>query len=86
MSASVVVLDYGSGNIRSAVRALEHVGADVTLTADPEAALAADGLFVPGVGNFHACMAGWPPPRDRRSSTSGSPGGARCWASASACR
>ena len=58
MSASVVVLDYGSGNIRSAVRALEHVGADVTLTADPEAALAADGLFVPGVGNFHACMAG----------------------------
>ncbi|MFL6170158.1 MAG: imidazole glycerol phosphate synthase subunit HisH [Ornithinibacter sp.] len=58
MSPSVVVLDYGSGNIRSAVRALEHVGADVTLTADPDAALAADGLFVPGVGNFHACMAG----------------------------
>ena len=58
MSASVVVLDYGSGNIRSAVRALEHVGADVTLTGDPQAALAADGLFVPGVGNFHACMAG----------------------------
>ncbi|HYN67137.1 MAG TPA: imidazole glycerol phosphate synthase subunit HisH [Ornithinibacter sp.] len=58
MTASVVVLDYGSGNIRSAVRALEHVGADVTLTGDPEAALAADGLFVPGVGNFHACMAG----------------------------
>ncbi len=54
----VVVLDHGSGNVRSAVRALEHVGADVTLTADPEAALAADGLFVPGVGNFHACMAG----------------------------
>ena len=52
------MLDYGSGNIRSAVRALEHVGADVTLTADPDAALAADGLFVPGVGNFHACMAG----------------------------
>jgi glutamine amidotransferase len=58
VSASVVVLDYGSGNIRSAVRALEHVGASVTLTADPAAALAADGLFVPGVGNFHACMAG----------------------------
>ena len=58
MSPSVVVLDYGSGNIRSAVRALEHVGAVVTLTADPAAALAADGLFVPGVGNFHACMAG----------------------------
>ncbi|GAA4403203.1 imidazole glycerol phosphate synthase subunit HisH [Fodinibacter luteus] len=58
MSPGVVVLDYGSGNIRSAVRALEHVGADVTLTGDREAALAADGLFVPGVGNFHACMAG----------------------------
>jgi glutamine amidotransferase len=58
VSASVVVLDYGSGNLRSAVRALEHVGAEVTLTADPAAALAADGLFVPGVGNFHACMAG----------------------------
>ncbi|HET6968345.1 MAG TPA: imidazole glycerol phosphate synthase subunit HisH [Ornithinibacter sp.] len=58
MTASVVVLDYGSGNIHSAVRALEHVGAEVTLTADRAAALAADGLFVPGVGNFHACMAG----------------------------
>jgi len=58
MSARVVVLDYGSGNIRSAVRALEHVGADVTLTGERDAALAADGLFVPGVGNFHACMAG----------------------------
>jgi imidazole glycerol-phosphate synthase subunit HisH len=58
VSPSVVVLDYGSGNIHSAVRALEHVGATVTLTADPGAALAADGLFVPGVGNFHACMAG----------------------------
>ncbi|MEO7421310.1 MAG: imidazole glycerol phosphate synthase subunit HisH [Ornithinibacter sp.] len=58
MSTEVVVLDYGSGNIRSAVRALEHVGARVLLTGDPEAALAADGLFLPGVGNFHACMAG----------------------------
>ena len=52
----VVVLDYGSGNVRSAVRALEHVGASVELTADPEAVMAADGLFVPGVGNFHSCM------------------------------
>jgi glutamine amidotransferase len=58
MGADVVVLDYGSGNVRSAVRALERVGASVTLTADPTAALEADGLFVPGVGNFHACMAG----------------------------
>lgn len=54
----VVVLDYGSGNIRSAVRALEHVGAGVQLTADPDAVLAADGLVVPGVGAFAACMAG----------------------------
>ncbi len=58
MSPVVVVLDYGSGNIRSAVRALEHVGATVELTADRARALAADGLFVPGVGNFHACAAG----------------------------
>ncbi len=55
--ASVVVLDYGTGNVRSAVRALQHVGAEVELTADRDRALGADGLFVPGVGNFHACMA-----------------------------
>ena len=54
----VVVLDYGSGNVRSAVRALEHVGAQVELTADPDRVRDARGLFVPGVGNFHACMAG----------------------------
>jgi len=55
---SVVVLDYGSGNLRSAVRALERVGAEVTLTGDASVALAADGLVVPGVGAFAACMAG----------------------------
>lgn len=54
----VVLLDHGSGNVRSAVRALGHVGADVRLTALPEDVLGADGLLVPGVGNFHACMAG----------------------------
>ncbi|HET8600693.1 MAG TPA: imidazole glycerol phosphate synthase subunit HisH [Segeticoccus sp.] len=54
----VVVLDYGSGNLRSAVRMLERVGAHVELTADPDRALAAEGLFVPGVGNFHACLRG----------------------------
>ena len=54
----VVVLDYGSGNVRSAVRALERVGAAVDLTADPAPRLECDGLFVPGVGNFHACMTG----------------------------
>ena len=58
MRADVVVFDYGSGNVRSAVRALERVGASVTLTGDPATALECDGLFVPGVGNFHACMAG----------------------------
>ena len=55
---SVVVLDYGSGNLRSAQRALERVGAAVEVTADPAAAARADGLVVPGVGAFEACMAG----------------------------
>ncbi|WP_100464349.1 imidazole glycerol phosphate synthase subunit HisH [Mycobacteroides abscessus] len=54
----VVVLDYGSGNLRSAQRALERVGADVTVTADSSRALNADGLVVPGVGAFAACMEG----------------------------
>jgi glutamine amidotransferase len=54
----VVILDYGSGNLRSAERALARVGADVTVTADAPAALEADGLVVPGVGAFAACMAG----------------------------
>jgi imidazole glycerol-phosphate synthase subunit HisH len=54
----VVILDHGSGNLRSAERALARVGADVTVTADRDAALAADGLVVPGVGAFAACMAG----------------------------
>jgi glutamine amidotransferase len=54
----VVVLDYGSGNLRSAERALARVGADVTVTSDGRAALEADGLVVPGVGAFAACMAG----------------------------
>ena len=55
---SVVVLDYGSGNLRSAQRALERVGADVEVTSDRAAAMAADGLVVPGVGAFEACMTG----------------------------
>jgi glutamine amidotransferase len=54
----VVVLDYGSGNLRSAQRALERVGADVTVTSDVAAAAEADGLVVPGVGAFAACMDG----------------------------
>jgi imidazole glycerol-phosphate synthase subunit HisH len=55
---TVVVLDYGFGNIRSAERALSRAGADVTVTPDLAAAAAADGLVVPGVGAFAACMAG----------------------------
>ena len=52
------MLDYGSGNLRSAQRALQRAGADVTVTADADAALNCDGLVVPGVGAFAACMAG----------------------------
>jgi glutamine amidotransferase len=58
VSRRVVVLDYGSGNLRSAQRALERVGAQAEVTADPDAALDCDGLAVPGVGAFAACMAG----------------------------
>ncbi|MBF6174252.1 imidazole glycerol phosphate synthase subunit HisH [Nocardia blacklockiae] len=58
MTVSVALLDYGSGNLHSANRALIRAGADVTVTADPELALAADGLVVPGVGAYAACMAG----------------------------
>jgi imidazole glycerol-phosphate synthase subunit HisH len=53
---SVVVLDYGSGNVHSAVKALQAAGADVELTGDRAAAMEADGLLVPGVGAFAAVM------------------------------
>lgn len=52
----VVVLDYGSGNVHSAVQALEAAGANVELTRDRDAVIQADGLFVPGVGAFTAVM------------------------------
>src|SRR5262249_584169 len=55
---TVVILDYGFGNIRSAQRALERVGGAVTISADRAAASRADGLVVPGVGAFAACMGG----------------------------
>lgn len=58
MPTTVAILDYGSGNLRSAHRALARVGADVTITNDPREVLAADGLLVPGVGAFAACMRG----------------------------
>ena len=56
-SPSVVVLDYGSGNVHSAAKALEKAGARVELTADHRKVAEADGLVVPGVGAFAAAMA-----------------------------
>ncbi|MDI9888423.1 imidazole glycerol phosphate synthase subunit HisH [Streptomyces sp. HNM0645] len=55
---SVVVFDYGFGNVRSAERALARVGANVEITRDFDRAMNADGLLVPGVGAFSACMTG----------------------------
>ena len=55
---SVVVFDYGFGNVRSMVRALANLGLDTTLTSDYRQALEADGMVVPGVGAFAACMTG----------------------------
>lgn len=55
---SVVVFDYGFGNVRSMVRALANLNLDVTLTSDYRQAMEADGLVVPGVGAFAACMEG----------------------------
>ncbi len=57
MTRRVVVYDYGSGNVHSAVKALAAAGADATLTGDRTAALEADGLLVPGVGAFAAVRA-----------------------------
>ena len=54
----IAILDYGSGNLRSAQRAFETAGRDVLITSDYEVALNADGLVVPGVGAFAACMQG----------------------------
>jgi glutamine amidotransferase len=58
MAKRVVILDYGSGNLRSAERAVARVGADVEVTDDLGRAARADGLVVPGVGAYAACMAG----------------------------
>lgn len=55
---SVVVFDYGFGNVRSMVRALANLGVDTTLTSDHRQAIEADGLVVPGVGAYAACMEG----------------------------
>jgi glutamine amidotransferase len=55
-SRSIAILDYGSGNIRSAQRALERVGLKTEVTSDFETSLSAEGLVVPGVGAFGSCM------------------------------
>lgn len=52
----IAVLDYGMGNLRSVARAIEHVGGTPEVTDDARTALGADGLVVPGVGHFGACM------------------------------
>ena len=52
----IAVLDYGIGNLHSAQKALVHVGADARLTADHDLIAAADGVVLPGVGAFGACM------------------------------
>lgn len=62
----LVVLDYGSGNLASAERALRRTGASVTVTADFDLALNADGLVVPGVGAYEACMQGLTAVRGQR--------------------
>ncbi len=54
----IAVLDYGIGNLRSAQKALEKVGADAVLVTDPEAAQQAAGVVLPGVGAFGPCMKG----------------------------
>jgi glutamine amidotransferase len=55
---TIAILDYGMGNLRSVERALAHVGADAQVTADPDVALGAAALVVPGVGHFGACIRG----------------------------
>lgn len=54
----IQVLDYGFGNVRSMVHALSQLGVDVELSADPDLAMQVDGLVIPGVGAYGACMAG----------------------------
>ena len=83
---SVVVLDYGSGNLRSAQRALQRVGAVGRGDSRPGAAAAADGLVVPGVGAFEACMTGLRGIAGERIIAERVAAGDRCWACVSACR
>ncbi len=63
-TASVVVVDYGLGNLRSVTRGLERVGATVEITDDPDAFEAADGIVLPGVGAFREGVENAGPYRD----------------------
>ncbi|MGQ9816213.1 MAG: imidazole glycerol phosphate synthase subunit HisH, partial [Candidatus Roseilinea sp.] len=54
----VAVVDYGAGNLRNVCKALEHVGATVTLTGDPRELERADRIVLPGVGAFADCLQG----------------------------
>ena len=56
MTKKVTVLDYGSGNIHSAVRALAETGVEVSLTADKSELIESDGMVIPGVGAYAAVM------------------------------
>ena len=85
-SRRVVVLDYGSGNLRSAERALARVGADVDGDRRRGRGAGADGLVVPGVGAFAACMAGLRAVGGHALVGRRSPADGPCSASASACR
>lgn len=58
MKPRVAILDIGSGNLRSAEKAIARLGADTTVTSDPVVAVNADGLVVPGVGAFGSCWEG----------------------------
>ena len=81
------MLDYGSGNLRSAERALRRVGADVTVTADRQPRWTPTGWSCPASARSRRAWPGLRGGRRRRgSSTGGSPAAGRCWASASACR
>ena len=53
----IAVIDYGMGNLRSVQKALEHVGAKVIVTHDPNLIISADSVVLPGVGAFKDCMA-----------------------------
>ena len=58
MAEVIALIDYGAGNLHSVANALKAVGADVTVTADPDVVRAADRIILPGVGSFKACAEG----------------------------